>query len=379
MENVNKYNDAQLEIKQEIQQSIGRENSKLNKDKKNIDELKRRENSKLNKDKKNIDELKKRYEKLLKGENKEPLNTISNSDEKSKIKKKEILNKLSKIRTDDIWLNKEIFLLKNTEILKNKPILISILEDVGIIKPEIFYYYDFSFDENGKELPTMEKLKKFERKLDKINDAYKRKITMLRGKLEKNFISDEDRNKQLSENYISNYFGNFKIKIEKYDDAIKYLNNLRFESVKEVELFEKNFGKEKNKDNINLKMVLIYLKTELKELLKKDAQNLEKLVNYFYDNYTFFRKNEKYDKELLRIREELINVYLKFVINSYEIFLYGLDKNKSNLNLNKVYEVKDKNKRKEKDIFEKIDKKLKEKIEHFKGFIPITGPDSRFF
>lgn len=368
MENVNKYNDAQLEIKQEIQQSIGRENKSIG-----------RENSKLNKDKKITDELKKRYEKLLKGENKEPLNTISNSDEKSKIKRKEMLNKLSKVKINDIWLNKEIFLLKNTEILKNKPILISILEDVGIIKPEIFYYYDFSFDENGKELPTMEKLKKFERKLDKINDAYKRKITMLREKFEKNFISDEDRNKQLSENDISNYFGNFKIKIEKYDDAIKYLNNLRFESVKEVELFEKNFGKEKNKDNINLKMVLIYLKTELKELLKKDAQNLEKLVNYFYDNYTFFKTNKKYDKELLRIMEELINVYLKFVINSYEIFLYGLDKNKSNLNLNKAYEVEDKNKRKEKDIFEKIDKKLKEKIEHFKGFIPITGPDSRFF
>ena len=41
--------------------------------------------------------------------------------------------------------------------------------------------------------------------------------------------------------------------------------------------------------------------------------------------------------------------------------------------------MEDRNKRKEKDIFEKIDKKLKEKIGHFKGFIPINGPDSRFF
>ncbi len=315
----------------------------------------------------------------MKMKEKKSLNIISNFNEESKIKREESSNKLNKIKTDDIGLNNEEFALKNTEIFKKKPILIDILEDVGIIKPEMVYYYDFAFDENGEELPVIEKLKKLELRLDIINKKYKEKIKRFREKLEKNFISNEDRNKHLSKNDILKYFSDFKIKIEKYDDDIKYLSNLRFKIVKEVELFEKNFKKEKNKDNINLKIFLVTLKSKLKELLRKDEQNLKKLVEHFYCNYVFFRTNKKYDEELLRIEKEFLNVYLKYIINSYEKFLYGLDKNKNYLNLNKAYEVKDKNKRKEKDIFEKTVKKLEDKKRDFEKFIPINGPDSRFF
>lgn len=348
--NVNKYDDAKLNVNLEIQQTFKEENKE---DIFKNDDLKR---EKELKEKELLDVRRNYYEKLLKKEetlNKSMELNEKEEEEEDENKKEETLNRLSKIKTDEIWLNNEGFLLKNAEIFKKKPILINILKDIGIMKPEMDYYYDFIFDENGKELTTMEKLKNLEERLDIINKVYKKKIKKFREKLEKNCISNEDRDKCLKKNEILNYFKDFKIKLEKYDDAIKYLNNLRFRVEEEIKLFEKNFKKEKNKNNVNLKIFVITLKLKLKELLRKDAQNLEKLIKHFYDNYHFFNK---YDERILGTMGELLNIYLKFAINLYKKFLdktYFLEK------VTKKKVVKEE----QEDIFKKVIEKFKDKKE----------------
>ena len=249
--NINKYDDAQLKIKQEIQQTIGGNiNSNANKESEDV---------KLNEEnKKNDNEL------LGKGKQKEQINWIRDIAEERR-KKEERLKKLKEVKTDNFRLKKE-----NIDGIENLGFCNSVENIIAS-----FYYGD------NKEL-TYKDDKEILKYLDEvININLKRKF--------KNTIKNIEKIFEKYEYHQANDFHGWDW-IYDYSFGWKELMNMKRELFCKCRLLDKALENPKNKSNeFVIKNYNIIYRCKLKSILEEEikylsiVEEIDKKITAFYE------------------------------------------------------------------------------------------------
>ena len=275
--NVNKNNDAQLEMKKEIRQTIGeKSNSNVNKEFENI---------------KFYEEMQKYYNKLLEQEKqKEPINWIRNTEEEKK-QEEERLKKLKEVKTDNFELKTKKQIEQEKDLKKKKQLADLYEENLKQIKEreDVFSQVENKMSSNNKEI-VFSFLDKFYAENEKKGVL---DVTILKNNFERNYeelmgaIRIELKKLKLllkkCDIKINEFYSdknNFVVKLSEQTEGINeekerflklkknYINSILLKQTSNNNILEFNIIKEQNQIIHILKMEGIFLK-QINSYLKK--------------------------------------------------------------------------------------------------------------